>query len=180
MAKTQVEDCKSIDITWLKREGFLCGVASRTIRWTNAAGEDRGSIGITVRMAGWGSSDSTVRLKYTVSTHGSTDSEHLDYEIRLATTPCNYGGVRYWFVCPLSVNGSACGRRVGKLHLPPGGRYFGCRHCYNLTYKCQQEHDKRVDALLRNPEAMIRDFRSSKSLTNWVTLKACMKLLDDS
>jgi hypothetical protein len=43
---------------------------------------------------------------------------------------------------------------MGKLYLPPGGRYFGCRHCYGLTYRSCQEHDKRVDALRRNPEAL--------------------------
>jgi hypothetical protein len=31
---------------------------------------------------------------------------------------------------------------VGKLYLPPGGRYFGCRHCYNLTYTSCQESRK--------------------------------------
>ena len=34
------------------------------------------------------------------------------------------------------------------------GRYFGCRHCYELTYTKCQEHDPRVSALLRNPEAL--------------------------
>jgi hypothetical protein len=30
---------------------------------------------------------------------------------------------------------------VGKLYLPPGGRYYGCRHCYDLTYtSCQESH----------------------------------------
>jgi hypothetical protein len=28
---------------------------------------------------------------------------------------------------------------VGCLYLPPGGKCFGCRHCYNLTYESQQE-----------------------------------------
>jgi hypothetical protein len=31
--------------------------------------------------------------------------------------------------------------RVGKLYLPPDGLYFGCRHCYELTYRsCQESH----------------------------------------
>jgi hypothetical protein len=41
----------------------------------------------------------------------------------------------------LSVNGRYCGRRVGKLYLPPGGLYYGCRHCYRLTYtSCNESH----------------------------------------
>ncbi len=34
-----------------------------------------------------------------------------------------------------------CGRRCGKLYLPPGGRDFGCWTCYDLTYtSCQESH----------------------------------------
>lgn len=38
--------------------------------------------------------------------------------------------------------------------LRPGGRYFGCRHCHDLTYHSAQTHNKRVDALRRNPELL--------------------------
>lgn len=83
------------------------------------------------------------------------DKEELDYKVQLVTTPCNLGGLRYWFVCPLVVNDRPCGKRVGKLYLPPGGKYFGCRSCYNLTYQSQKEHDKRVDAIIENPEILL-------------------------
>jgi hypothetical protein len=43
---------------------------------------------------------------------------------------------------------------VGKLYLPPHCRYFGCRHCHDLTYTSCQQHDKRVDFLRRNPEVL--------------------------
>src|SRR5262249_51545398 len=71
----------------------------------------------------------------------------LDYSVRLVTTPCHLGGVRWWFICPLSRNGVGCGRRVRKLYLC--GKYFGCRHCHNLTYRSCQESDSRVYALAR-------------------------------
>lgn len=51
-----------------------------------------------------------------------------------------------------------CGRRVGKLYLPPGKDYFRCRVCHNLTYSSVKEHDKRVDALHREqPLPLILD-----------------------
>jgi hypothetical protein len=63
--------------------------------------------------------------------------KYVEYPIYLTTTPCNYGGKRYWFICPLAVNGVTCGKRVGCLYLC--GIYFGCRYCYNLTYtKCNR------------------------------------------
>jgi hypothetical protein len=59
------------------------------------------------------------------------------------------GGRRWWFTCPLIVNGRSCGRRVGKRYLPPGARYFGRRRCHDLTYtSCQESH--RYDRLFKS------------------------------
>jgi hypothetical protein len=52
--------------------------------------------------------------------------------VPLAWTACNFGGERPWFVCP----GARCGRRVAILYGP--GRYFLCRHCYDLVYESQR------------------------------------------
>jgi hypothetical protein len=59
--------------------------------------------------------------------------------------------LRWWFVCPLIVNGDPCERWVGKLYLAPGYRYFSCRYCYRLTYTSARTHDGRVSRLRRNP-----------------------------
>jgi hypothetical protein len=67
-------------------------------------------------------------------------------------------------VCPLLVQGQACNRRVAKLYLPPSSRYFGCRYCQDLTYTSAQEHDKRVDTLRRNPEALLALMDDPKAL----------------
>lgn len=82
-----------------------------------------------------------LRLSYSWiwTSTGKEDSEN--YSIRLTTTRPRFGGLRWWFICPLTNQGRSCGRRVGKLYLPPHGRYFGCRHCYDLTYtSCQDSH----------------------------------------
>ena len=42
--------------------------------------------------------------------------------LRLATTACNYGGYRKWFVCK-------CGRRASVFYF---SRYWQCRHCVGL------------------------------------------------
>jgi hypothetical protein len=55
----------------------------------------------------------------------------------LTWTPCRYGGQRPWFIYPGVVNGRVCGRRVAILY--GAGRYFLCRHCYDLTYESQRE-----------------------------------------
>jgi hypothetical protein len=66
----------------------------------------------------------------------------------LVTTRTRLGGIRWWFLCPLMAEGSPCGRRVGKLYLPPAGRYFGCRNCQQLTYTSCQE-SRKYDGLWR-------------------------------
>jgi hypothetical protein len=59
----------------------------------------------------------------------------VELRIPITTTPCQFGGERSWFLCPLDVSGAACGRRVPKLYLDRG--LFGCRQCHNLAYASQ-------------------------------------------
>ena len=59
----------------------------------------------------------------------------------LVTTTGSQGGQHLRMSCPLLRNEAPCNRRVAKLYLPPGARYFGCKTCHDLTYRsCQQSH----------------------------------------
>jgi len=62
--------------------------------------------------------------------------------VRLTTTTPRYGGLRWWFVCPRPRTDGGPGRRVAKLHLPPGARHFGSRESYGLAYRSSQENGK--------------------------------------
>src|SRR5262249_6137709 len=137
---------------WM-REGILKAGVRRQggWRWVCHGGRES-SISYEVDTRGPGCP--FVRLSYTLTRRATQEKEALDYRVRLTTTRPRFGGLRWWFVCPLVVDGQPCERRVGKLYLPPGGRYFGCRHCYGLTYHSAQTHDRRVDALRRNPELL--------------------------
>src|SRR3989338_3805475 len=48
-------------------------------------------------------------------------------QIKLATSKTNYGGTRYWFVCPI------CQRRAGVLF--KNANAVGCRLCLGLEYR---------------------------------------------
>lgn len=63
----------------------------------------------------------------------------VSQKIRLDRTTPNYGGVRWWFICP------KCDRRVTRLHRPSHTYYFFCRHCYDLTYESAQSSRTRSD-----------------------------------
>lgn len=171
--KDTVESCKSISTTFLKKHGYFRGWASGGMKWTNGAGEQTGSIGFCVTTREWAGE---IRFQYTQTDPYSEEKTDLDYTARLVATPCHFGNKRWWFICPLVRSGYPCNRRVLKLYLG-GGKYFGCRHCYGLTYTSSQEHDKRVDAFLRNPDLLLRASRNPNDLgMNLTALKAMFKL----
>lgn len=101
--------------------------------WTNTHTRERvASIGCALDFDG-PERNPRLQLFYTVSS--GEERKSISEWVNLVSTPCNYGGVRWWFQCP------GCFRRVGKLYHPRGygARYFQCRHCYDLTYTSAQE-----------------------------------------
>ena len=128
MGRQEADYLNKVEIWWLNKYGYLQGWKSGGIKWRHGWSGNESSIGIEGNTLG---DEKYVRFFYTITRHDG-EKKQMDYKISLTTTPCNYGGLRYWYICPLSVNGRYCGRRVGTLY--NGGDYYGCRHCYNLTY----------------------------------------------
>lgn len=134
--KQKAEDCRSLDVNRLHREG--CLTPGRVGNWIwSREGEE-------IARIGYRAEDGRLVLSYRVRLYGG-DWESIEQPTRLTYTPCNYGNKRPYFICPGVVNGRACGRRVGKLF--SGGRYFLCRHCYDVGYTSQSE--PRCDRMLR-------------------------------
>lgn len=104
------------------------GWASGTMSWTSGFSGNKSSVGVEISTHG---DEPYLRIHYTQTEQDGTKQD-FDYKIPLTTTPCHFGGCRFWFVCPWYANGKYCGKRVGLLYL--GDKYFACRHCYNLTY----------------------------------------------
>jgi hypothetical protein len=150
--KDIVEDCRVLDVNRWTRDGILQEGVHHFggWKWCNAAtGEETSSIGYEVNTADM--AFPYVRLHYTFT----RTQEHVDYTIRLQSTRLYFGGLRWWFICPLLRLERACNCRVCKIYLPPGSRYYGCRHCHDLTYQSCQESDKRVSFLHKHPEALM-------------------------
>jgi hypothetical protein len=135
-----VEECLTVDVNRLLRHGLLDRwPTTGTIRWYDTrTGERTSSVSYTRRHI---NEDSVIlQLSYAI-TRGSGEKDDVEMAICMTTTRPTFGGRRWWFQCPLVVGGIPCSRRVTKLHSPPGGLYFGCRHCYDLTYRsCQESH----------------------------------------
>ena len=132
--KPTVEGCLNIDVNRFARDGTIFPGSAGTISWKRSrSGKITDTLGFAIRC-----SDSTawlLTLDYRVGR--GTNKFPVDLPIRLTTTRPGFGGYRWWFVCPLIVNGVPCNRRVGKLYLR--GRYFGCRICHDLRYVSSQE-----------------------------------------
>ena len=131
-SKEEVDYLKKVEIWWLKKHGYLNGWKYGGMEWKSGFSDKKSSIGIGVCTI-----ENYVRFLYT-QTEENGEKKQFDYKVRLTTTPCNYGGIRYWFICPLVKNKQPCHRRVGVLY--KAGDYFGCRHCYDLTYSSKNEN----------------------------------------
>lgn len=58
-----------------------------------------------------------------------TELELLNAKVSLTTSNTGYGGIRFWFKCPL------CMKRVGTLYKHPLQNIIACRTCLNLNYR---------------------------------------------
>ena len=128
-SKPMADLCCKLSIFYLKKAGMLQGYCSTLITWTASLTEKKTTVGVEVNIE----ERPYMRLQYTV-TDSEGDGTDYDDQIFLTITPRYFGGVRWWFACP------SCGRRVGILYLPSGGRLFRCRHCYDLTYQSRNDN----------------------------------------
>src|SRR5262249_43581798 len=76
--------------------------------------------------------EEAVHFEYRVRNRdGSVEQRHRVAAIE--RTPCRFGGMRAWFLCPLP----DCRRRVTTLYVADGE--VACRHCHDLRYASQSE-----------------------------------------
>jgi hypothetical protein len=121
--KATADESADLSIYRLKKRGMLSGQSAQKITWTSSMpGKET-----TIIMGVYLTDNPFAILMYTVTGRDGNKTDY-NYPVSLVTTPCNFGGVRYWFGCP------SCERRVGVLYLAPGDVHFRCRHCNNLSY----------------------------------------------
>jgi len=148
--KTTVEECKILTISLLI-DGINYVIENDyewrgNVSWS-CEGEPRGKISCLVYLE---NETPKLKLQYTFTKSG----KEMDYTVQLTYSTLHWGTKRWWFICPLIKGGRICNRRVGKLYLSPGYDYFGCRHCYELTYtSCQESH--RFDSLYASMAGMM-------------------------
>lgn len=171
--KMTVEECASvISAKFLQKGGFLTHQAyTSNIVWSCCPTE---ASDVTFVLSQPRKEGLCMTLMYTRINEFTGAKESITQEVQIVWTPCHFGGRRWWFLCPLVHQGMTCGRRVSILYLGRG-KHFGCRHCYNLTYRSCQEHDKRMDPLIKNPSLLMSYLESKDHSKILLALKASIK-----
>lgn len=122
-SKDTVESQLDLSIKSMKRLGMLRPGYHGSLIWRSCkTKEEKSRISVTCQ-------PHKLILSYKSRSYGQ-DWESVRDTIYLAETNPNYGGSRYWFICP------SCQARRTNLY---GGKYFRCRICRDLCYESQLE-----------------------------------------
>lgn len=156
--KQKADESRSLDINKMRRDGCLQPGWRGNWRWSRN--------GTEVARIAFHASETSVILDFSVRLNGG-DWEQIVQTVPLTHVACNYGNQRPYFRCPGVVNGVHCGRRVCKLFA--GGRYFLCRHCYDLSYRSQSE-DK-ADRALRRANSIRMALGGEPGTAHWIAPK---------
>jgi hypothetical protein len=117
--KAKAEQSLPLDVRRMHRAGVLWAGYRGSWKWTNSyTDEFVGRIGFTAERGG-------LALSYLL------DGEPRDQYVPLTETPCHFGGVRQWFICPIG------GERVAVLYMNRGR--FACRRCNCIAYLSQSD-----------------------------------------
>jgi hypothetical protein len=167
--KARVEDYLALDIGALTRAGVFRAPVGTLCEsfWTDAAGRE------------------ILRIEFHLSGGSTPCFIHIGHIQEGAPTPaitlglthvqCRFGGVKYSVRCPGKGDGNACDRPVRKIYWIDGT--WLCRHCGDLTYIARQQHDRRRDALRRDPVALLAALRSDNRSRQFLAMRAAVEEL---
>ena len=162
--KTRVDETRTIDIIDLQRKG----VFSKKMGWDWTSswlrnGKVVASISYQVEFDD--NNPTGLRFTYTITDKQNGNIKNYSYIIPVVSTPCHYGGKRWWFICPRIVNGKTCQRRCRIIYLPQRAEYFGCRECYLLTYESRQKHREKFYEGFEKPFKEIETLKNKLNKT---------------
>jgi hypothetical protein len=132
--KRTVETCLQLDIWEFIRTGNLVDGKSGVANWLRP-GSNRPRQSVSFEFMANHSGSLFLDLRFLLA---GLDEVHQ--RIPISVVRLKDGRLVRRFECPLITDGRRCGRSVRKLYT--NARFFGCRHCLNLTYlSCQDAQD---------------------------------------
>lgn len=141
--KPLVEDCLTLDLARLMRLGPICdGMAGHGVLDWSIDGQSIGTVHFRLDLRD--AAAARLVLAFGIA-DGAGKPRSLSQAIRLAFTVPNFGGRRWWLICPVT------GQRVRCLHLPVGGDRFASRQALGLGYRVERlgHFDRPFEKLFR-------------------------------
>jgi len=152
--KPTAEASCDLTIFRLRKWGMLSsGQTTAKTSWTSSMTGKTTTVSLLVDVT----NEPFVILMYTLTDRDGNKTKY-NPTVELTTTPCNFGGKRYWFLCPI------CYSRVGALYLPRGDVHFACRDCNDITYDSRSRSSM---ALFGHTSRQIDKLRSQIKRWTW-------------
>lgn len=144
-----VEDCLALDLAWLMRLATIREGQAGTgdVRWS-VNGDVIGALRFQLDLRQ--QNRPQLILQFNVR-NAENSAAPMHQAIALSALPQNFGGVRWWMICP------STGARVRKIYFPPQGVRFAGRKAHGLSY--------RVERLTRFDRPFEKLFRAQRYLS---------------
>ena len=164
--KNRVDEVRSVDILELQNSDAFDKKVPWNWRRLSWFRNDKVVASISYRVEFGNDTPTALRFIYTVTDNLSCERREYDYIVPVVSTPCHYGGKRWWFICPRVIDGRSCQKRCRIIYLPPTSEYFGCRECSQLTYESRQKHRDKFYEGFEKPLREIKEAEQKLTKTN--------------
>ena len=170
MSLDLVRLCRNVSGFRAALNGMEAGDWGRPFRlaWKDGDGKETASIGLTLTP----DPEGRPQLRGAAFDYRRSD-EPMAYRALLESTPCFFGGRRWWWRCP----GRGCSRRCRALYLVGG--WFVCRTCARLTYDSRREHRGTGVEDIRRAEVLWERAARARSPRRRAWLEARAEALDN-
>lgn len=141
--KSLVENCLTLDLARLMRLGPICeGIVGQGVLDWSIDGQRIGTAHFRLDLRD--AAAARLVMAFGVA-DGARKPRCVSQAIRLDFTVPNFGGRRWWLICPMT------GERVRCLHLPAGGDRFASRQALGLGYRVERlgHFDRTFEKLFR-------------------------------
>lgn len=155
--KIRVDTVKRLAIKQLMNNRILKtkNLNSYCLKWTKV-GKITGYTIYQLRLNNKGEPDS-IRIIDILAKYFTGEIVGCNLNIKLVATSCNFGGKRWWFLCPFIKNGNKCSRRCSIIYLPDDSDCWGCRECHELTYESRKRHGDMFYEYFQKPKKQMEE-----------------------
>lgn len=199
--KTAVEDCYTLDVGELARQGRLRVGSAGVYRWTGGEDDEKtpreeflaclaGDCWIEEDDRGddWIEDEEPFEVEYKTLADDA-GRRYLQLSYRLWDDEWDDSAEAESDVCqlvPLQTTrpyygGSRwwftcplCNRRAGKLYLPDDARYFGCWHCHDLVYRREPDPLEHASGFLKAIRSRLEHLSKKHGRQRWVGFRAAV------